>query len=164
MAAAGGGLSAVASRRIQSELTEWTRSPPEGMCLESCDPITTWTIAMSGPEDAPVPLYRGETFRLRIVFGPRYPLEPPEVIFIPPHVPIHPHLYSNGHICADILYDGPNGAWSPALTISKLCLTLRSMLASNADKRRPPGDADYCRRVGARSPKLTQWRFDDDTV
>lgn len=65
---------------------------------------------------------------------------------------------------ADILYDGPNGAWSPALTISKLCLTLRSMLASNADRSRPAGDADYCRRVGGRSPKLTQWRFDDDSV
>lgn len=65
---------------------------------------------------------------------------------------------------ADVLYDGPDGAWSPALTVSKLCLTLRSMLASNADKRRPPGDADYCRRVGTRSPKLTQWRFDDDSV
>lgn len=65
---------------------------------------------------------------------------------------------------ADILYDGPNGAWSPALTISKLCLTLRSMLASNADRSRPAGDADYCRRVGGRSPKLTQWRFDDDRV
>lgn len=65
---------------------------------------------------------------------------------------------------ADILYDGPNGAWSPALTISKLCLTLRSMLASNAQRSRPAGDADYVRRVGARSPKLTQWRFDDDSV
>ena len=38
------------------------------------------------------------------------------------------------------------------------------MLASNAERSRPPGDADYCRRVGTRSPKLTQWRFDDDSV
>lgn len=43
-------------------------------------------------------------------------------------------MCSNGHICLDILYDGQNGAWSPALTISKLCLSLRSMLASNTEK------------------------------
>jgi hypothetical protein len=41
---------------------------------------------------------------------------------------------SNGHICLDILYDGQNGGWSPALTINKVCLSLRSMLASNTDK------------------------------
>jgi ubiquitin-protein ligase len=93
------GLTAVASRRIQSELTEWTRNPPEGMMLESCEPdVTCWIIRMAGPEDAPTPLYRGETFRLRVRFGDRYPLEPPEVIFVPPDVPVHCHCYSNGHI------------------------------------------------------------------
>jgi ubiquitin-protein ligase len=55
------------------------------------------------------------------------------VTFVPPS-PVHPHIYSNGHICLDILYDGPNGGWSPALTINKLALSLRSMLASNSDK------------------------------
>jgi hypothetical protein len=87
---------------------------------------------------------------------------------LPPHpshnTKTHTHTTQKPTISADILYDGPNGAWSPALTISKLCLTLRSMLASNADRSRPAGDADYCRRVGGRSPKLTQWRFDDDSV
>jgi ubiquitin-protein ligase len=31
-------------------------------------------------------------------------------------------------------YDGRNGGWSPALTINKVALSLRSMLASNSDK------------------------------
>ena len=56
-----------------------------------------------------------------------------QVVFVPPS-PVHPHIYSNGHVCLDILYDGRNGGWSPALTINKLCLSLRSMLASNNDK------------------------------
>ena len=56
-----------------------------------------------------------------------------EIYFIPPS-PVHPHIYSNGHTCLDILYDGHNGGWSPALTINKVCLSLRSMLASNTDK------------------------------
>lgn len=33
-----------------------------------------------------------------MVFSERYPLEPPEVTFVPPS-PVHPHIYSNGHIC-----------------------------------------------------------------
>lgn len=110
-----------------------------------------------------------------------------QVIFVPPS-PVHPHIYSNGHVCLDILYDGRNGGWSPALTINKLCLSLRSMLASNNDKvrywsaykvavsktgfpfyrpalqKRPPGDRDYCNRTQGRSPKDTRWDFDDDTV
>jgi hypothetical protein len=31
-------------------------------------------------------------------------------------------------------------------------------------QRRPPGDMEYCSRVGNRSPKLTRWEFSDDTV
>ncbi len=56
-----------------------------------------------------------------------------QVLFVPPS-PVHPHIYSNGHICLDILYDGRNGGWSPALTVNKLALSLRSMLASNTHK------------------------------
>ena len=33
-----------------------------------------------------------------------------QVIFLHP-TPTHPHIYSNGHICLDILYDGANGGW-----------------------------------------------------
>lgn len=81
--------------------------------------------------------------RLNIRFTERYPLEPPEVTFLTP-TPIHPHIYSNGHICLDILYDGQNGGWSPALTINKLCLSLRSMLASNTDKVSPENSTWMC--------------------
>jgi hypothetical protein len=38
-------------------------------------------------------------YRLQVKFSERYPLEPPEVVFVPPCVPVHEHIYSNGHIC-----------------------------------------------------------------
>lgn len=158
-------LTPVASRRIQTELREWQNNPPEGCLLDDCEDLTTWRILMQGPDPVQgLPaLYADELYRLQIKFTANYPLEAPEVIFLEPS-PIHPHIYSNGHICLDILYDGSNGGWSPALTINKVCLSLRSMLASNTNKTRPPGDMEYCRRVGQRSPKQTNWAFHDDKV
>lgn len=35
-------------------------------------------------------------FDVPYVYGPQYPIEPPEVIFVHP-TPRHPHVYTNGH-------------------------------------------------------------------
>ena len=74
-------------------------------------------------------------------------------MFLPP-APIHPHIYSNGHICLNILYED----WSPALTVEflhyllkafanyslkvrSICISILSMLSS-ANEKVPPKD-DY---------------------
>lgn len=66
---------------------------------------------------------------------------------------------------ADLLYTGHGGAYSPALTVAKLMLAIRSMLASATVREPPADDAAYSARIraaGGRSPKETQWLFHDD--
>ncbi|PVF94539.1 UBC-like protein [Serendipita vermifera] len=121
-------------------------------------------------------LYSGEKFALMFRFEPQYPIASPIVTFVPGYkppantqssfdpnmtysVPIHPHVYSNGHICASIL----GNEWSPVLTVATVCLTLQSMLASCKKKERPTDNDRYVRSAPD-NPKKTRFHYDDDTV
>lgn len=42
-------------------------------------------------------------------------------------IPVHPHIYGNGHVCLDLLGAG----WSPVHNITSVALSLQSMLAGN---------------------------------
>ncbi len=86
-----------------------------------------WTVRVKGPSET---LYDGETFTLSFKFGPKYPFDSPEVVFVGSNIPIHPHVYSNGHICLSILTED----WSPALSVEAVCLSILSMLASAKEK------------------------------
>ena len=72
-----------------------------------------------GPPDSP---YQGGVFFLNINFPPDYPFKPPKVTFTTKIY--HPNVNSNGSICLDIL----NAQWSPALTTSKVILSICSLL------------------------------------
>ena len=72
-----------------------------------------------GPADSP---YAGGVFFLDITFPPDYPFKSPKVIFKTRIY--HCNINSKGEICLDILKDN----WSPALTISKVILSICSLL------------------------------------
>ena len=72
-----------------------------------------------GPDDSP---YQGGVFFLNVQFPTDYPFKPPKLLFTTRIY--HPNINSNGSICLDILKD----QWSPALTISKILLSISSLL------------------------------------
>ncbi|XP_060761569.1 probable ubiquitin-conjugating enzyme E2 W-A isoform X2 [Neoarius graeffei] len=119
-------------KRLQKELLALRSDPPPGMTLNERsvqNTITEWFIDMEG---APGTLYEGEKFQLFFKFGSRYPFDSPQVMFIGENIPVHPHIYSNGHICLSILTED----WSPALTVQSVCLSIISMLSSCKEKGR----------------------------
>jgi len=78
-----------------------------------------WQATIMGPEDS---AYAGGIFFLNIHFPSDYPFKPPKVNFTTKIY--HCNINSNGAICLDILKD----QWSPALTISKVLLSISSLL------------------------------------
>ncbi|CAB4431226.1 unnamed protein product [Rhizophagus irregularis] len=66
--------------------------------------------------------YSGGVYFLAIHFPTDYPFKPPKVNFTTRIY--HPNINSNGSICHDILRNG----WSSAYTISKVLLSIFSMM------------------------------------
>ena len=83
------------------------------------DDLFHWEATILGPVSSP---YEGGVFFLQIHFPETYPFKPPKVRFTTRIY--HCNINSSGSICLDILKD----QWSPALTISKVLLSICSML------------------------------------
>merc|ERR1711991_8987 len=110
----------MALRRIQKELKEIQKNPPSNVSAgPEGDDLFTWTATIVGPDDSP---YQGGVFFLEVRFPNDYPFTAPKIKFITKVY--HPNVASTGAICLDILKD----KWSPALTISRVLLSISSLL------------------------------------
>lgn len=74
-------------------------------------------------------------------------------------IPVHPHVYGNGHICLDLLGDG----WSPIHTISTVAVSLQSVLAGNDKNERPPDNNQYVSHAPL-NPTKAKWDYHDNDV
>lgn len=110
----------MALRRIQKELLDLQKDPPMNCSAgPTNDDMFTWEGFIFGPDDSP---YAGGVFNLVIQFPKDYPFRPPVVTFQTRIY--HPNINSSGGICLDIL----KNQWSPALTVSKVLLSITSLL------------------------------------
>ncbi|XP_061762713.1 ubiquitin-conjugating enzyme E2 D4 isoform X1 [Nerophis ophidion] len=129
----------MALKRIQKELSDLQRDPPAqcsaGPVGDDCKSsiavpiylgilymrpsVFHWQATIMGPSDSP---YQNGVFFLTIHFPTDYPFKPPKVAFTTKIY--HPNINSNGSICLDIL----RSQWSPALTVSKVLLSICSLL------------------------------------
>jgi ubiquitin-conjugating enzyme E2 D/E len=113
---------AAAKKRLKKELQDISKDPPPNCSAgpsKEKNTINEWTATIMGPSKSP---YEGGVFFLQINFPPDYPFKPPKVKFTTKIY--HPNINKNGGICLDILKD----QWSPALTISKVLLSICSLL------------------------------------
>ncbi|KAI5475866.1 beta dna polymerase [Pseudohyphozyma bogoriensis] len=110
----------MALKRINKELLDLGRDPPSSCSAgPTGDNMFNWQATIMGPSDSP---YSGGVFFLTITFPTDYPFKPPKIAFTTKIY--HPNINANGSICLDILRE----QWSPALTISKVLLSICSML------------------------------------
>jgi ubiquitin-conjugating enzyme E2 D len=110
----------MALKRIDRELKDLRRDPPSSCSAGPVgDDLFRWDGCIFGPDDSP---FVGGVFKLSIQFPVDYPFRAPHVQFKTKIY--HPNINSSGLICLDIL----KAQWSPALTISKVLLSITSLL------------------------------------
>lgn len=111
----------MALKRISKELLDIQKDPPTNCSAGPVDnnDLFNWSATIMGPSDS---AYQGGVFFLTIRFPTDYPFKPPKISFTTKIY--HPNINANGSICLDILKD----QWSPALTISKVLLSISSLL------------------------------------
>jgi ubiquitin-conjugating enzyme E2 D/E len=129
----------MALRRIQKELKDLEQDPPSNCSAgPKGDDLFRWEGFILGPADSP---YQGGVFKLEILFPVDYPFKPPKIQFLTKIY--HPNINASGLICLDILKQ----QWSPALTISKVLLSVTSLLTDpNPNDPFVPEIADLYKR------------------
>jgi ubiquitin-protein ligase len=116
-----------------------------------------------GPEGTP---YDGCPLIFSVTLPADYPLNCPKVLIATSdgETRFHPNLYVTGKVCLSILGTWKGPGWSPALTISKVLVSIQSLLEANPIVNEPsyenihitnPAAAAYAAFVEERLTALT---------
>lgn len=113
------------TNRLVREYKEILNDPPHNISVglktdkQNNENLRKWEATILGPTDTP---YSSGIFRLNVDVPDDYPFKPPNIKFATRI--FHPNIDSQGNICLDIL----KHAWSPALTISNVLLSICTLL------------------------------------
>ncbi|KAL1110467.1 hypothetical protein AAG570_007995 [Ranatra chinensis] len=108
------------SNRLSSELKSLKADPPQGIEAVPLDPkYCHWQASITGPVGSP---YEGGLFYLYLQVPYSYPMTPPIVKFLTRI--FHPNVSRHGDVGIDSIHHN----WTLALTISKILISVQSLL------------------------------------
>ncbi|KAI9631970.1 ubiquitin-conjugating enzyme/RWD-like protein [Dioszegia hungarica] len=111
---------ATASKRIKKEIADLAKESLGDITLTPNESnIFMWRATLPGPQGSP---YEGGIFEVDIRIPENYPFAPPQIQFVTKVY--HCNVNAHGGICLDLL----KNAWSPALSLYKVILSLSSLL------------------------------------
>ena len=107
-------------KRLKKEILRLDKSCPKGISVKPHeDNFRYFDIEIDGPPETP---YEGGVFQIELFLTKEYPMKPPKCRFLTRIY--HPNVDKIGRICLDVLKD----KWTPALTISRLCLSIQVLM------------------------------------
>ncbi|RWS20709.1 ubiquitin-conjugating enzyme-like protein, partial [Leptotrombidium deliense] len=125
-------MSSLTYIRIQRDISALFSDPIPGVvAIPEDEDITSVHALITGPFDTP---YEGGFFYFIIRFPGDYPISPPRIKMMTTcneTVRFNPNIYRNGKVCLSILGTWTGPAWSPALTLSSLLISIQSLLNEN---------------------------------
>lgn len=148
-------------KRILKEFRALQKNELPGIThIENNDQLSEFQFDMK--INQPQHIYEGKQFRLIVKITNGYPVDPPMVKFliVPNYcVPQHPHIYTNGHICLNLL----GSDWTPACSIESVLLSIQSMLTTN-NKLEIPVDNDSYVKSAPDFASRTGFVYHDNNV
>lgn len=138
-------------KRIQKEIKDIQKEDMGGIKLAPSDhSLFEWTGSIPGPEGS---VYEGGEFHVEITLPSDYPFHSPRMKFKTKIY--HMNINDQGGICLDIL----KSAWSPALSLYKVMLSLSSLLTDpNPNDPLVPAIAqEYTRRRKVHDSTARRW-------